>query len=108
VAAADDPRDRLVGLIKHTEDLIFIPVFSLLLLSPLWGFALWWLLDWPLWLGILVAVVPSGSLFASGAMHVFLRERTTLRRSTASSFEPLLVTVALLLGVALPVALYYR
>jgi hypothetical protein len=40
-------------------------------------------------------------------MHMALRKWTNLRRSTASSFEPPLIIVMLLLGVAVPLAVYY-
>jgi hypothetical protein len=106
-AAADDTTDRLVGVVKRVEDTLFVPVFSVLLSSPLWGAVLGLLLDWPLWLTLCVAIVPALSLFVAGQMHMALRKWTNLRRSTASSFEPPLIIVMLLLGVAVPLAVYY-
>lgn len=105
--ASDDPGDKVVGILKRVEDTLFVPVFSVLLSSPLWGFPLAWWLGWPFWLGLLVSTVPSLSLFLAGVMNIILRKWTNLKRAKASSFEPLLILLALVTGVALPLIGYY-
>lgn len=106
-AAADDTTDRLVGVVKRVEDTLFVPVFTLLLSSPIWGVVLGIVLGWPLWLTLCVAIVPALSLFVAGQLHMALRKWTDLRRTTASSFEPPLIAGMLVLGVVLPLAVYY-
>lgn len=105
--ASEDRADVLVGIVKRVEDTLFVPVFSVLLASPGWGIALGLLLDWPLWLTLCVAVAPAGALFVAGQLHMALRKWTNLRRTQASSFEPPLIALILLAGVALPLAAYY-
>lgn len=105
--ASDDRRDLVVGAFKRMEDTFFVPAFSLLLASPLWGPLLAVLLEWPTWLGILVSLTPCLSLFVAGQLHIALRKWTNLKRARASSFEPPLIAALLLVGVALPLALHY-
>ncbi|HEX5938990.1 MAG TPA: hypothetical protein VFZ12_01390 [Dehalococcoidia bacterium] len=106
-SASEDRADRLVGIVKRFEDILFVPVFTILLSSPIWGTILGIVLDWPLWLTLCVAVVPALSLFVSGQLHMALRKWTSLRRAQASSFELPLIVVLLLVGVALPLVAYY-
>ena len=105
--ASDDRTDRLVGIVKRVEDTVFVPVFSVLLSSPIWGLVLGAALEWPVWLTLCVAVVPALSLFVSGQLHMALRKWTSLRRAQASSFELPLIVGLLLVGVVVPLAMYY-
>ncbi|MEX2237574.1 MAG: hypothetical protein WEB00_08575 [Dehalococcoidia bacterium] len=105
--ASDDPGDKIVGIIKRVEETLFVPIFSLLLASPIWGPLAGWAFDWPLWLILLVSLTPCLSLFLAGAMHIALRKWTHLRRSRASSFEPPLILACLLAGVVAPLLAYY-
>ena len=106
-SASEDRADRLVGIVKRFEDTLFVPAFSILLSSPIWGTILGIVLDWPLWLALCVAIVPALSLFVAGQLHMGLRKWTSLRRAQASSFEPLLIVGLLLVGVVVPLAMYY-
>jgi hypothetical protein len=105
--ASDDRTDKLVGVVKRVEDTLFVPVFSVLLSSPVWGTIAGLVLDWPWWLTVCVAVVPALALFASGQMHMALRKWTNLRRTQASSFEPPLIAGMLVVGVVAPLVVYY-
>jgi hypothetical protein len=105
--ASHDTRDRIIGAIKRVEETVFVPVFSVLLSSPIWGPLVAWQLEWPLWLGILVSVIPCASLFLAGVMHVALRHYTEMSRARASSLELPLVIATVLCGVVAPIAIYY-